>query len=287
MIKLYAALLNKKLVLAIEEANLVINRQKRLNTDDYRCPHCHKKVILVISQTKSAFFKHWLNYQNNQGEKEEHHSSKMLLKAAFTALGFPAQTEIPLANGQLRADVLVSPKLALEVQCAPLSDEEFQSRHYLYRKINILDLWIVGKRHYLQKKIRKAQLIFLRKNKIWGNYYLEVDPYRKILRLKFNILRAALTNEIVFQTAIFTLDEIGIKKLLKFRPIKKQFHLNPNKQKQFLWRQIHEKTKFGKQIAEKLYQLHLTVNDLPEEVFSSWREPHEIDQISKFLKEKS
>ncbi len=41
-------MLNKKLVLAVDEACLVNARQKKLNRDNYHCPHCNKKVILVM-----------------------------------------------------------------------------------------------------------------------------------------------------------------------------------------------------------------------------------------------
>ena len=53
----------------------------------------------------------------------------------MTAAGFPAEVEIPLAEGQLRADVLATAKLAFEVQCAPLSQQEFNHRHQLYQKL--------------------------------------------------------------------------------------------------------------------------------------------------------
>lgn len=105
---MYAAMLNKKLVLAVSEAYLVNSKQKKLNQEIYRCPHCNKKVILIMSERKAAFFKHLINYNNLMGEKEEHHQSKMLLKSALTAAGFDATVEVPLAEGQLRADVLVS-----------------------------------------------------------------------------------------------------------------------------------------------------------------------------------
>ena len=47
-------MLNKKLVLAVDEACLVNARQKKLNHDNYHCPHCNKKVILVMSATETG-----------------------------------------------------------------------------------------------------------------------------------------------------------------------------------------------------------------------------------------
>lgn len=282
--KMYAAILNKKLVLAVEEASLVFQHKKRLNEDNYYCPHCRHKVILVLSQSKAAFFKHLNHYERALGEKEEHHFSKLLLQTAFTAAGFRAETEVVLAAGQLRADVLVYPKLALEVQCAPLSTAEFNHRHRLYKQIGTFDLWIVGHRHYLGNKLKHTQLIFFRENQIWGKYYLEVDQAHSLLRLKYNIWQEPVTRVLHYQTAIFALDEIGLKKLWLFRPQLGTYMLNFNKQKRYLEKQIKQKSKLGLKIAEQLYQHHLTIDNLPEKIFKEWRKPGEKDKVSQYLR---
>ncbi len=59
---MYAAILNKKLVLAINEAEQVNNGFKKLNQDYYTCPSCRKRMILIISEEKLPFFKHFLNF---------------------------------------------------------------------------------------------------------------------------------------------------------------------------------------------------------------------------------
>lgn len=283
---MYAALLNKKLVLARQEASLVYQNKKKLNSEKYRCPNCYKKVILVISESKCAFFKHVANYQKKQGEKAEHRESKRLLKTAFTAIGFDAKTEIPLAEGGLRADVLVSPKLALEIQCAPISLEEFNHRHNLYKTIGVLDLWIVGKRHYLKEKIISTQLLFFRENENWGNYYLEINPKKEILCLKYHVVQEPVTNILHYQRICFKLDDIGIKNFWNFKPKQTTYELKINDQVHYLKKQITQKTHFGLKIAEKLYNQHITIDELPKELFSKWRKPGEIDAVSKFLKTK-
>ena len=50
-------MLNKRLVTAVNEAHLVMTNQKGLNYEDYRCPRCSKRMMLVISQQKMPFFK--------------------------------------------------------------------------------------------------------------------------------------------------------------------------------------------------------------------------------------
>lgn len=280
---LYAAILDKNLVMARNEAYLVQTGKKRLNYDNYRCPKCNKKVILIISQKKAAFFKHFHNSSNLMGEKEEHHNSKMLLKTALVAAGLKAQVEIPLANGQLRADVLASPELAFEIQCAPLSEAEFQHRHNLYKEIQVKDIWIVGKRHYLQKKIKKTQLMFFKRNQLWQTYYLEIDPTSHILRLKYNVVQEPITQVIYYQTKEFSLDEFGLQEFWHYQPDLKSYQLNPLSQKAYLNQQIRQKSKKGMRIAEKLYQKRLTLDNLPNQLFSTWRMPGEKNLIEKYL----
>lgn len=285
--KMYAAILNKKIVLAVSEAGLVNARRKVLNQDNYRCPHCNKKVILVISEKKSAFFKHFAQHNYAMGEKEEHHQAKMLLKSALTAAGFDAQVEVPLAQGQLRADVLASEQLAFEVQCAPLSANEFQHRHALYKQIGIKDIWIVGQRHYLKSRLKRTQLIFFRKNANWGNYYLEINPRKNQFCLKYNIWQEPITSRLRYQTRYFSLDEIDLAKFWRFKAKKINYAINAVSQKRYLSRQIAQKTKLGLKIAELLYQQKKTLTDLPESVFTTWRNPGEEDSVSKFLQNKT
>lgn len=282
---MYAAILNQKLVTAVGEAAEIYRQEKVLNGVDYRCPHCHKRVILVISQHKLPFFKHFRHHVS-LGEKEEHHLSKMMLKSAFTAIGFDAQVEVPLLDGQLRSDVLVSPKLALEVQCAPLSRSEFIHRHNLYRQIGITDLWIVGKRHYLQKQLKSTQLIFFRENIRWRHYYLEVDPNLGIIRLKYNVCQAPISRKLKYQIRSFPLDERGVAEFWSYRPQLRSLNFDRESERKYLERQIKQKSNIGARLAEKLYLARLSIDDLPEVIFSKSRHPGEKDNLSRYLEQR-
>ncbi|WEV71349.1 competence protein CoiA family protein [Lactobacillus sp. ESL0785] len=280
---MYAALLNKNLVLAVTEADLIRRGEKRLVGQQYLCPRCHKRVQLIIKASK-PYFKHRPRISHLQGEKEEHAMSKALLQSALCAAGFRAQTEVTLAAGQLRADVLASSQLAFEVQCAPLSKTEFTHRHQLYCQIGIADLWVVGRRHYLQAKIKTSQLIFFRKNQVWRTYYFEIDPYHRQLRLKYNVLLEPLTNKLHYQIEYFSLDATGLRALWQFQPALKQYEVQPAKQKHYLELQLAEKSKKGSQIAWQLYQRQMTINDLPSWVFGKMREVNYSDNVTQYFK---
>lgn len=284
---MYAALLDNDLVLAVREASLIQEGIKKLNQENYRCPNCRKKVMLVLSEIKTPFFKH-VHIVKGEGEKEEHLLAKELLCSSLIASGYYARTEIPLANHQLRADILAENNLAFEVQCAPLSEAEFYHRHKLYQAIGIKDIWIVGQRHYLKKSLKKSQKIFLRKSKYWNWYYLEINPFKEKIILKYQLHLAPVSNKIFYFQKTFPLNELGIKKLFSFRPnLTFSKKANIQAEKNYLANQIKQKTKLGMQIAEKLYFNHLTIDKIPKEIFQQWREPFDGTRIIAYLSQKN
>ncbi|WEV37512.1 competence protein CoiA family protein [Lactobacillus sp. ESL0677] len=275
---MYAALLNKQLVLAATEAAQINNKAQK----NYSCPRCHHRVQL-IKTAQGAYFKHLTRSTSMMGEKEEHALSKVLLKEALREAGFHAQLEIPLAEGQLRADVLASPQLAFEVQCAPLSLTEFNHRHQLYSEIGVVDVWVVGQRHYLQRQIKKSQQIFFRKNQLWRDYYLEINPKRRQLILKYNVLLEPVTSRVHYQMTTFTLNAQGLQLLWHFRPRLKTYQVNPAEQRRYLAQQLMQKTKIGQSIATALYAEKMTLDDLPEKIFTEMRHVSQLNNVLAYL----
>ncbi|EFJ69743.1 hypothetical protein HMPREF0514_10187 [Lactobacillus paragasseri JV-V03] len=206
---------------------------------------------------------------------------------ALKANGLRADIEVPLLDQQLRADVLVENRLSFEVQCAPLSGAEFAHRHALYKKLQIKDIWIVGKRHYLKNKINRSQKIFLRYSTQWQWYYLEINPFNCVITLKYNILMAALSSELSYEIKTFSLDERGVASLFTFIPSTRKNKISYiQDQKIYLQKQINQKSKLGLKIASLLYQLHYSVADIPDELFLKLREPKEKSPIIIFLQKK-
>lgn len=284
---MYAALLNKSLVTAVAEADCILKHEKQLNDEQYLCPHCQQRVLLVLSEQKNPFFKHIRLVTAQEGEKWEHHQSKILLQTALAAAGFAAKCEVELAHGELRADVFASSRLCFEVQCAPLSEREFNHRHQLYRKEGITDIWIVGRRHFLQRRLKKTQLIFIRKNTRWGYYLLEILPRQARIRLKYNICEEPLTRQVHYQQASFALDECGMVRLWFFSPRLKEYTFAADKQRQYLQKQLQIKSRLGQKIGELLYQKHLTIDDLPQSLFTNGRPPGAISAVIVYLQKNS
>lgn len=139
----------------------------------------------------------------------------------------------------------------------------------------------------MKKKINQSQEIFLRYSPKWQWYYLEIDPFKCLIRLKYNILKAAISSEIQYDVKTFPLDEEGVAELFLFTPVKKIFKVSDIKdQKKYLQKQLVQKSKIGLKIGSLLYQLHYSIDDIPKELFLQLRKPKDASPILTFLQKK-
>ena len=85
------------------------------------------------------------------------------------------------------ADLLVDEKLALEVQCSPLSIERLQERTLSYRQHGYQVLWLLGRKLWLKDSLTRLQKDFLYFSKNMGFHLWELDQEKQVLRLKYLI----------------------------------------------------------------------------------------------------
>lgn len=85
------------------------------------------------------------------------------------------------------ADLLVDGKLALEVQCSPLSIERLQERTLSYRQHGYQVLWLLGRKLWLKDSLTRLQKDFLYFSKNMGFHLWELDQEKQVLRLKYLI----------------------------------------------------------------------------------------------------
>ena len=146
----------------------------------------------------------------------------------------------------------------------------------------------MGQRHYLKNKLNRSKEIFLRYSPKWQWYYLEINPFSCVITLKYNILKAALSSEISYEIKLFSLDEKGIANLFTFAPAKRGNikYSSIQDQKIYLQKQITQKSKLGLEVASLLYQLHSSIEDIPDELFLEVRGPKEKSPIITYLQKK-
>lgn len=148
-----------RLTALFEEKTLIIGittEEELRQLSDSRaliCPECKSLLIYRAGKIRAPHFAHLIGTEcqtaQTEPETEEHRNGKILLvqwlhKALPTA---QITLEAPLQDTGQRADVLLcheSQQIAVEFQCANLSQREWKRRHQLYRNADIQDLWILG-----------------------------------------------------------------------------------------------------------------------------------------------
>lgn len=171
----------------------------------FYCPQCGEMLQFKIGRVKIPHFAHFKNNHCetyfSEGETELHLLGKEQLYQLFTTLQLPVQLEPYLPNLNQRPDLLVSKgaHFAIEFQCSPLPYERFMQRNQGFIEKNIAPVWIV-----------KTPL-----QKIQGTGLQKIS--------------------ISIQLQQFIHDIKGLKYLITYHPIKKQFiylsnliHLNGN-----------------------------------------------------------
>ena len=69
--------------------------------------------------------------------------------------------EYPIPELKQIADILINKRLALEVQCSPISCELLRERSNGYRSLGIQVLWLLGEKLWLKERLTKLQRDFL------------------------------------------------------------------------------------------------------------------------------
>ncbi|APT18916.1 competence protein [Amylolactobacillus amylotrophicus DSM 20534] len=270
---MYAALLNEELVTAVA---VFARDSQSIQEQNFVCPNCRKPVQLIVSGRSGPFFRH-LNTRFRTAETPEHELGKKIIFTAARALGLAAKLEVPLANDQIRADVYIETlgqTYGVELQCAPLTTAEFNVRHNFYHDARISDVWLLGKRHFLHRKIKQIHLDLLRTNADWGSYLIEVDSFGHLFRLKYNIQQDDLSRNCRYQTQQFALDEQGLLALKQFRPRKLlNYRYDYVAGSNYLKQQVRQQTALGKQLSLLCYERGIPVLELAESELVGYRKP--------------
>lgn len=164
-------------------AVLVTKEQEKL---PYFCPICSKKVYFKKNKKGTGYFSHHAKRSDFQTESEEHKEAKQLL-AKWLKKELPQADvwmEKGLAYHTQRMDVFVQfsgMKWVFEIQCSPLSIDEFMQRRRGYKQAGIQDIWIFGK-YYLHKiTLNEVLLASMRYSSKWGWHVLFFEKKKLIL----------------------------------------------------------------------------------------------------------
>lgn len=119
-----------------------------LKNQCYFCPVCKQPLLIKNGKVKIPHFAHYSN--NNcciysEGETYEHLALKQFFVNWCEKDAIPYELEKYLPEVNQRPDLLVG-KIALEIQCSPLSVKRLVERTKNYQKYGYLPIWICGKK---------------------------------------------------------------------------------------------------------------------------------------------
>ena len=156
---------------------------------DFVCPACSGAVRFKKGKVMQPHFAH-ISLEECRFYRENESVEHLNLKAElfrWAAQTEEVEVEAFLPALQQIADLLVDKKLALEVQCSPLSIERLQGRTLSYRQHGYQVLWLLGRKLWLKDSLTRLQKDFLYFSKNLGFHLWELDQEKRVLRLKYLI----------------------------------------------------------------------------------------------------
>ncbi|MRH43392.1 hypothetical protein GH741_11950 [Aquibacillus halophilus] len=153
---------------------------------NFYCPNCKEPVLIKAGEKVIPHFAHHAKSQcplKQGGEGEYHERGKFKLYQWLLQQKITAYLEVFIDEIQQRADILIELKgrlIAIEFQCATISNSEFKNRSHGYRSINITPIWILGGNRMKRRGARALsmssfELLFL--HQFHNNYPLTMFFY--------------------------------------------------------------------------------------------------------------
>lgn len=156
---------------------------------DYYCPGCKGEVRLRQGKVVRPHFAH-KHLADCSFQTENESAEHLELKGAlyrWAVANSPVILERYLSDLGQVTDLFIGDKLALEVQCSPLSQVRLCQRSQAYRSKGYEVLWLLGKKLWLGQRLTALQKQFLYFSKNLGFYAWELDWDKQELRLKYLI----------------------------------------------------------------------------------------------------
>lgn len=176
---------------ALNQDSQLINllTQEVKKSDTFNCPGCRGQVRLKAGKIMRRHFAHVSLKACHYFHENESAQHLELKSSLYSWLQKESQVEMEAHLPELNqiADLLVDGKLALEVQCSPLSITRLQERTQSYHAKDYQVIWLLGRDLWLKDRLTSLQKQFLRFSQNMGFHLWELDLERKLLRLHYLI----------------------------------------------------------------------------------------------------
>lgn len=151
------------------------------------CPSCHQSLVLKCGPKVRPHFAHRLGQVCDFASLNEGAEHLNLKAKLFDWAQKSEKVGVEVANPEagLVSDLLLSENLALEVQCSPLGQDEFERRTQAYQKLEVPVVWLLGSRHFLKKRLTALQRNALQFSSACGYFFWNLDAENEVLILHY------------------------------------------------------------------------------------------------------
>lgn len=151
------------------------------------CPACHQSLVLKSGPKVRPHFAHQADQAcdfTSLNEGAEHLNLKAKL-FSWAQQSERVSVEVAHSVEGLVSDLLLSDNLALEVQCSPLGQDEFEKRNQAYQHLGIPVVWLLGSRHFLKRRLTVLQRNSLQFSPTCGYFFWNLDLENEIVILHY------------------------------------------------------------------------------------------------------
>lgn len=199
-----------------KNGNLISALGDEVKKQTYYCPACGTSVRLRKGKNVRAHFAHesikeCQFFHENEGPEHLKNKKSLFYWAKKIA---EVEMERPIPELKQIADILINKKLALEVQCSPISCELLRERSDGYRSLGIQVLWLLGEKLWVRDRLTQLQRDFLYFSNNMGFHIWELDHKRRVLRLKY-LLHQDLKGKLHYQVKEFPYGKGNLLEILR------------------------------------------------------------------------
>lgn len=181
-------------------SNKAINE---LKGELWLCPACQSQLILKNGQVISPHFAHKsLNncYAYSENESASHLFYKRKLYEWCSQNDIFCEVEAYLPELKQTPDLLILKKIAVEIQCSPLSIERFIERTLTYKRHGYYVIWIIGDKLHLKSHLSALQKHFCYYSIYSGVYCWQISSAGLTL---LELIHQSVADSIVYQRTDF------------------------------------------------------------------------------------
>lgn len=212
------------MLLAKNEEGILLNAMENQPSlgEQLFCPACSGAVRFKKGRVMRPHFAH-ISLGKCSFYAENESAEHLNLKAGLYSWGKQSQevqVEAFLPEIRQIADLLIDGRIALEVQCSPLSQERLEERTLSYRQQGYQVLWLLGKKLWLKQSLTRLQKDFLYFSQNMGFHLWELDEKKQELRLKY-LIHEDLHGRAQYKVKSFPFGQCCLLSVLR-KPFQKQ-----------------------------------------------------------------